>query len=163
MARTRLPNEVRDAVHLFLAFRDESFKAIGIVDQTSFRLVRSEIHEFSQHGTSRRKQFGMISRASLVPIAEWFPFLAVWSGTENIALGRQDEIRTNRQGELGETFLKQIDRASRVDRPDRATILQLATQLHTSRVEHRFGSTRNKRPIKIETEPPKWLTHSKPI
>src|SRR5436190_5116466 len=96
MPRTGLPNEVRDAVHLFLAFGGKPFNAFGIVDQTRFRLVRSEIHEFSEHGTSRRKQIGMISRASLVPIAERFPSLAVWSGTKNVAFGRENEIRTNR-------------------------------------------------------------------
>src|SRR5437762_10687204 len=155
MPCTRLPNEFRDAIHLFLAIRGESFKAFRVIDQARFRLIRGEIHKFSYDGTSRRKQVGMIARASLVPIAERFPSLAVLSRTKNIALGRQDEIRTNRQGELGETFFKQIDRAPRVDRPDRATILQLANQLHTSGVEHRFGSTRNKRPIKIDTEHPK--------
>src|SRR5436190_1981980 len=93
MARTRLPNEVRDAIHLFLAFRGESFKAFRIIDQVRFRLIRGEIHKFSQDGTSRRKQVGMIACASLVPIAERFPSLAVLSRTKNIALGRQDEIR----------------------------------------------------------------------
>ncbi len=98
----------------------------------------------------------MIARASLVPIAERFPFLAVLSRTKNVAFGRENEIRTNRERELGKTFFEQIDRAPRVDRPDRASVLQLANQLHTLRVEHRFGSTRNKRPIKIDTEQPNW-------
>src|SRR5262245_42958298 len=120
MARTRLPDEVCDAVHLFLAFSGEPFKAFQIVDQTRFRLARSEVHEFSQDGTSRRKQVGMIARASLVPIAERFPFLAILSRTKNVAFGGQNKIRTNRQCELGETFLKQIDRAPCVDGPDRA-------------------------------------------
>src|SRR5262245_38742979 len=96
MVRTRLPDEADDAVHLFLAFGGEPFKAFGIVDQTRFRLISSEIHEFRQDRMSRRKQVGMISRASLVPIAERFPFLVVSSRTENIAFSRQNEIRTNR-------------------------------------------------------------------
>src|SRR5205823_4620460 len=100
MARTYLPNEVRDAVHLFLAFGGEPFKAFGVVDQTRFRLIGDEIHEFSQDGTGRRKQVRMIARASLVPITERFPFLAVSSRTKNVAFGRENEIRTNRQREL---------------------------------------------------------------
>src|SRR5881394_4230271 len=111
MARTRLPNEVRDAIHLFLAFRGESFKALRVIDQARFRLIRGEIHKFSQDGTSRRKQVGMIARASLVPIAERFPFLAVSSRTKNVAFGRENEIRTNRQRELREACFEQIDRA----------------------------------------------------
>src|SRR4029077_20392028 len=156
MARTGLSDEIRDAIHLFLAFGGEPFKAFGVINQTRFRLACGEIHEFSQDGTSRRKQVGMIARAPLVPIAEWFPFLAVLHRTKNIAFGRENEIRTNRQRELGETLFKQIDRAPSVDRPDRASVLQIANQLHTLRVEHRFVRTRNKRPIKIDTEQPNW-------
>src|SRR4029077_18930516 len=156
MARTGLPDEIRDAVHLFLAFCGEPFKSFGVVDQTRFRLIRGKVHEFSQDGTSRGKQVGMIARASVVPIAERFPFLAVLSRTKNVAFGCENEIRTNRYRVLGETFLKQIDRPPCVDSPDRASILQLANQLHTLRVEHRFGNTRNKRPIKIDTEQSNW-------
>ena len=163
MARTRLPDKVRDAVQLFLAFGGEPFQAFGVVDQTRFRLIRGEIHEFSQDGTSRRKQVGMIARASVVPIAERFPFLTLSCRTKNVAFGRENEIRTNRERELGDAFFEQIDRAPRVDRPDRASILQLANQLHTLRVEHRFGSTRNKRPIKIDTEQSNWRRHPKTI
>src|SRR5947207_15511063 len=107
MARTRLPNEVRDAVHLFLAFRGESFKAFRIIAQARFRFIRGEIHKFSQDGTSRRKQVGMIACASLVSITERIPSRGVLSSTSNIALGRQHEIRTNRQREHGETFFTQ--------------------------------------------------------
>src|SRR5262249_39102728 len=156
MARTSLPDEIRDALHLLLAFCGEALKAFRVIEQTRFRLIRGEIHELSQHGTSSRKQVGMIARASLVPIAERFPFFAVFSRTKNVAFSRQDEIWTNRQRELGETFLEQIDRPPRVDRPDRASVLQLANQLDTLRVEYRFGGTRNKSSIKISTEQPNW-------
>src|SRR5206468_12735164 len=111
-------------------------KAFGVIEQTRFRLIRGEIHKFSQHRTSRRKQLGMIARASVVPIAERFPFLAVSRRTKNVAFSRENEIRTNRYRELRETFLKQINRAPSVDRPDRASVLQLANQLHTLPVEH---------------------------
>src|SRR5262249_33816493 len=141
---------------LLLAFCGEAFKAFGIVEETRFRLIRGEIHELSEDRTSRRKQIGMIARAPLVPIAERFPFLVVLSRTKNVAFGRQDEIRTNRQRELDKTSFEQIDGTPRVDRPDRASVLQLANQLHTLRVEHRFGRTRNKRPIKIGTEKSNW-------
>src|ERR1700745_4116933 len=103
MARTRPPDEVRDAIHLFLAFGGELFKAFCAVDQTRFRLIGDEIHEFSQDGTGRRKQVGMIARASLVPITVRFPFLAVSSRTKNVAFSRENEIRTNRERELGQT------------------------------------------------------------
>src|SRR5215475_8773709 len=94
----------------------------------------------------------MIARASLVPIAERFPFFPVLSRAKNVAFSRQDEIRTNRQRELGKPFFEQIDGAARVDRPDRASILQLANQCDTFRVEYRFASTRHECSIKIDTE-----------
>src|ERR671919_2676145 len=94
----------------------------------------------------------MIARALLVPIAERFPFLTVSSRTKNVTFGRENEIRTNRQRKLGETCFEQIDRTPGVDCPDRASVLQLANQLHTLRVEHGFGITRHKRPVKIDTE-----------
>src|SRR6185369_1618927 len=93
MARTGLVDEIRDALHLFLAFCGEAFKAFGVIEQTRFRLIRGEIHEFSQDGPSRRKQIDMIAGASVVPIAERFPFLAVLCRTKNVALSRQDKIR----------------------------------------------------------------------
>jgi hypothetical protein len=53
MAGPRLPNEVRDAVQFFLAFGCQPFQAFGVVEQTRFRLIRGEIDEFCQDGTSR--------------------------------------------------------------------------------------------------------------
>src|SRR5690349_5042206 len=94
----------------------------------------------------------MIACASLIPVAEWFPFSAVLPWTKNIAFGCENKIRTNWYRKLGETFLEQIDRAPRIDRPDRAAVLQLANQFHTLRVEQRFASTRNKCSVKIDTE-----------
>ena len=94
----------------------------------------------------------MIARASVVPIAERFPFLTVSCRTKNVAFGRENEIRTNRERELGKTFFEQIDRAPCVDRPDRASVLQLTNQFHALRVEDRLANTRNERPIKIDTE-----------
>src|SRR5262245_43067075 len=82
MARTCLTNKVRDAVHLFFAFGGEPFKAFGSIDQTRFGLIASKIHKFSQDGTGGRKQVGMIARASLIPISERFPFLAILSRTK---------------------------------------------------------------------------------
>src|SRR5262249_38032691 len=101
MPSARFVDKIRDAVHLYLAFGGEPFEAFGVVDQTRFRLIRGEIHKFGQDGTSRRKQVGMISRASLVPIAERFPFLAVSSRTKDVAFGRENEIRAKRERELG--------------------------------------------------------------
>src|SRR5215510_16184858 len=106
MARTCLPNKIRDAFHLFLAFGGEPFKAFGIIDQTSFGLIRCEIHELSQHRTSSRKQVGMISLASLVPIAERLPFLTVSSRPKNFAFPPENEIRTNREREFGDAFFE---------------------------------------------------------
>src|SRR4029453_7464872 len=109
MSGARPPDKIRDAIHLFLAFGGEPFKSLGVIDQTRFRLIRGEVHEFSQHGVSRRKQFGMIAGTSVVPITERFPLIAVFSWTENIAFGRENEIRTNRQRELGKSCFEQID------------------------------------------------------
>src|SRR5262245_43387360 len=95
MPGARLPYEVRDAIHLFLAFGGEAFEALGIVDQTCFRLVRGEIDEFSQHGISRRKQLRVIARASIIPVTERFPLFAILSRTKNVALSSENEIRTN--------------------------------------------------------------------
>src|SRR5215471_9413819 len=96
MACARPPDKIRYTIHLFLAFGGEPFDSFEIVDQTRFGLIRNEIHEFSQDGTSRRKQVGMIARATLVPITERFPFLANPSRTKNVSLGGENEIRTNR-------------------------------------------------------------------
>ena len=51
----------------------------------------------------------MVARALLIPIAERFPFLAILPRAKNVAFGRENEIRTNWQRELGETFLEQIN------------------------------------------------------
>src|SRR5262249_52113848 len=96
MARTRPLDKIRYTIHLFLAFGGKPFDSLGIVNQTRFGLIRNEIHEFSKDRTSRRKQVGMIARATLVPITERFPFLAIPSRTKNVSLGSENEIRANR-------------------------------------------------------------------
>src|SRR5262245_876455 len=94
MAGPRLFDEIGDALHLFLAIGSESFKTFRIVDQARFRLIRREIYKFGKNGTSIRKQVGVITRASLVPIAERLPRLTISSRAKDVAFSSQDEIRT---------------------------------------------------------------------
>src|SRR5256714_11548383 len=95
MAGTRLPDKIGNAVHLFFAFGNEPFQSLRIVDQTRFSLICNEIHEFSQDRTSGQKQIGVIPGATLVPITERFPFLAIPSRTKNVSLSGENEVRTN--------------------------------------------------------------------
>src|SRR5215469_8333475 len=95
MAGTCLPDKIRKAVHLLFAFGDEPFQSLRIVDQTRFGLSCNEIHEFSQDRTSGQKQIGVISRATLVPITERFPFLAIPSRTKYVSFSGENEVRTN--------------------------------------------------------------------
>src|SRR5262249_48468490 len=104
MSGTRLPDKIRDAIHLFLAFGGKPFKAVGIEDETRLGLVRGKIYELRQDRMSRRKQFGMIACASIVPNTERFPLIAVFSPPENVPFSCQNEVRTDRQREFRHTL-----------------------------------------------------------
>ena len=86
-----------DALHFFIVFRNETFEPFRMVNQTRFCFFRHELDYFGEDRLGRRKQFGVIARAALVPIAERLPFVSISPGTKNVAFGRKDEIRTDRE------------------------------------------------------------------
>src|SRR6266542_5160784 len=94
----------------------------------------------------------MIARAPIVPIAELFPFVSVSAGTEDVAFGCQNEIRTDWDFKIGKPRFEQIDRAPGVDCPDRTCTLQFTNQLHALPIQWRFASVRNERAVKIGAE-----------
>ena len=94
-ARARRIKSVMRSISSSLSAASPS-KSREIVDETRFRLFRHEIHEFSEHGISRGKQFGVIARATLVPFTERLPILAIPSRAKNVAFGGENEVRTNR-------------------------------------------------------------------
>ena len=100
---SRLFNKLGDAPHFFVVLCDKAFKTLGgVVNKTRLRLSRHEIHHFGEYRVSRRKQLGVIACAAFVPVAKRLPFVSVLSGTKNIALSREDEVRADRQCEIGE-------------------------------------------------------------
>src|SRR5437667_3937397 len=94
----------------------------------------------------------MFPRAAIVPIAKRFPITSILSGTKNVAFGREDAIRANREREISQTRLQQIDGATGINCPDRASLLQFANQSHALRIENWFASARNKRSVEIHAE-----------
>ena len=97
MLASRLLDKFGYACHFFIILRDKAFKSFGIVNETCFGLSRYEIHDFGKNRVSRRKQLGVIAGTPLVPIAERLPFISILPGTENIALGRKNEIWADRE------------------------------------------------------------------
>jgi len=59
----------------------------------------------------------MIACATIVPIAKRFPFVAVSAGTKDVALGCQNEIRTDWDFKIGKARFEQINRTSSIDCP----------------------------------------------
>jgi hypothetical protein len=71
---------------------------------------------------------------------------------KNIALGCENEIWTDRECEISESGLEQINGTARINRPDRAGALQFANQLHALRVENWFANSRHQRSVEIDAE-----------
>src|SRR2546423_10230615 len=95
----RPANEIGETIHLFLGFGGEPFESLGIVDETRLGMAGGKIYELREHRISRRKQIGVIARTSIVPVAERFPLIAVFSWSENVTFRGENEVRTNGQGE----------------------------------------------------------------
>src|SRR5215831_9229192 len=152
MASPHLLNELRNLLHFFLAFRSKTFEAIGIVNETGLRFLCHKIDYLGEHGLRCREQLNVIPGAAIVPIAERLPFVAVSAGTKDVALGCQNEIRTDWDFEICKPGFEQIDRASSVDCPARTCILQLTNQFHALPIQCRFANVRDERSVKIDTE-----------
>jgi hypothetical protein len=115
-----------------------------------------EINHLGQDGVSRRKQFGVISRAPLVPIPKWFPLVSILPGAKHIALGCEDEIRPDVECEISEPGLEQINGTTRVNRPDGASLLQFANQFHALRIENGFANVRHECAVEIDAQKFDW-------
>src|SRR5437773_4294094 len=81
-----------DARDFFIVLCHKPLETLGVVNKTRLRVSVYEIHDFGKDRVSRRKQFGVISRTPLVPIAKWLPFISVLAGTKNIPFGCKDKI-----------------------------------------------------------------------
>src|ERR1700736_1201682 len=73
----RLFDEFGDAIHFFLARRDESRWTFGFINDARFRFLIHEIDHLSEDGLGRRKKIGVSTRTALIPIAERLPLFAV--------------------------------------------------------------------------------------
>ena len=123
-----------------------------MIKQLRLGFLSYEVDDFRENRLGRKKQFGVIPRTAFVPIAKRLPFVPIWPATENIALGGKNEIRVDRECEICQSGFEQIDRATRINRPDRARVTQFANQFHALRIENRFADTRNERAVEIDAE-----------
>ena len=98
----------------------------------------------------------MITRAALIPIPKWLPFVSVLPRAKNIPLGREDEVRADGKCEIGETRFEQINGTTRVNRPDRTGILQFANQFHALRVQNWFANSGHQGAIEINAQQFDW-------
>ncbi len=141
-----------DAFHFFTVLCHKPLETLGVVDKTRLRFSVHEIDDFGKDRVSQRKQFGVISRAPLVPVPKWLPFVSVLAGTKNIALSRENEVWADRECKISESGFEKINGTTRVYRPDRASLLQFANQFHALRIENRFTNPRHKRAIEIDAQ-----------
>src|SRR4029453_5461423 len=152
MPGARLLDKIRNALHFLVVLRDETFETLRIVDKTRLCFLGHEVDNLSEHGLCRKKQrVGNLSTA-LIPTTESFPFVAILPRPKNVAFGREDEIWADRELKMSQTRVEQADRATSIDCPHRAGVLQFANQFHALRIENRFADARNERAIKIQTE-----------
>src|SRR5436309_366902 len=145
-------DKLDDALHFFIALCHEPLEAVGLVNKTRLRPSIHEIHDFGQHRVSRRKQFGVISRAALVPVAKWLPLVSILPRAKDIALGCEDEVWADRKCEISEPGFEKVNGTTRVYRPDRASLLQFANQFHALRIENRFAHPRDECAIEIDAQ-----------
>src|SRR6266536_1017749 len=124
MLGSRSFNKLGDARHFFIVLCHKPLETLGVVDKTRFRVLVHEIHDFGKDRVSRRKQFGVVARAPLVPIPKWLPFISVLAGAKDIAFGCKDEIWADGECEISKPGFEQINGTARVNRPDRASLLQ---------------------------------------
>src|SRR6266436_770463 len=99
-------DKLDDARHFFIVLCHKPFKTLGVVNKTRLGSSVYEIHDFGKDRVSRKKQFGVVSRAPLVPIPKWLPFVSVLAGAKNIAFGCKDEIWTDGECEISEPGLE---------------------------------------------------------
>src|SRR6266481_6625168 len=103
---SRTFDKLDDPLHFFIALCHKSLETFGVVNKTRFRVLVHEVHDFAKDRVSRRKQFGVVSRAPLVPIPKWFPLVSILAGAKNIAFRCEDEIWTDRECEISEPGLE---------------------------------------------------------
>src|SRR4030095_323512 len=94
----------------------------------------------------------MVPGTSGVPFAARRAFCAVRAWLKHVAFARQNKIGADRDLEIGQAGLQQIDRAPGVDCPDRALILQVADELPAFPIPKRFAPARNHRAVEIDAE-----------
>src|SRR5207253_851930 len=96
---------------------------------------------------------------AIVPITKWLPLAAIPRWPEDIAFAGEDEIGANRKFEIEQTRFEQFDRATGVDRPERAFTLQLPDQLDASRIEYRIAVVSDEGPVEVGTDQTNLSVH----
>ena len=86
---------------------------------------------------------------TLVPVAKRLPANAIFPRAMHITFACQDEVRVKRKSEFVETHFQQINRASRVHRPDGAGFLERLNQVHAIAIQHGLVDPVDDRPVKI--------------
>ena len=160
LARLGLIDEFRDAIHLFLARRDQAGRRIGFVDDSRFGLVADEIDDLSQDRSGGIVELDVGLRAPGIPIAVGFP--AVGGGSKDVPLAREDKIGEQREGKIFQTFFEQTHRAAGVDRPDDAAALKFGDQFHAIAIEDRIARMRNERAVEIGADKSNFRGHAEP-
>jgi hypothetical protein len=145
-------DKLEDPPHFLIALCHKSLETLGVVNKTRFRVLIHEIHDFGKDRVSRRKQFGVVSRAALVPIPEWLPLLSILPRAKNIALGCEDEVWADWKCEISEPGFEKVNGATRVYRQERASLLQFANQFHALRIENWFANARHECAIEIDAQ-----------
>src|SRR5947209_971705 len=91
----------------------------------------------------------MFARDAFVPVPERLPFSAIGGRTENIALACQDEIGMDRELEVRQAGVEEINGTSGIDSPKHAVGLQAFDGAHATFVQHRVLAVRDEGSIEI--------------
>ena len=84
----RALNELNDPVHFLIALGPQTFQPLRMINQLGFGFLGHEVDDFGENRFGGRKQFGVVARATRVPVAERFPLFAVGARPKNFAFGR---------------------------------------------------------------------------
>jgi hypothetical protein len=98
------------------------------------------------------KKLGVFARDPFVPIPVRLPFSAIGGRPKHVAFAGEDKIGVNREFEIGQARLEQIDRTAGVDRPNHPILLKRLDILHATAVEHRIAAVRHEGAIEIGAE-----------
>ena len=152
-------DEFGDARQLLFALGDQSFQPRGVIKQACFGLLGHKIDHLSQDRFRRLKKLGVLPRDSFVPVSKRLPFSPIRRRAKHVALARQNKIGVDRELQIDEARLKQIDRTARVDRPENAIVLKLLDVFHAGAIKHRLAAVRDEGAVEVGAEKANLLRH----